>query len=204
VTFYGAEDRAEQIRTAEAAVSRVLALAPHNADAHFTRGTVLCAQRVPKCARREFDHAIELNCNLARAHGYRGLVEILLGCAEATEPHVARAMQLSPRDPMYAAWILMIGIADLYLGRLEQALDHLLNSVAINPNCGWAQVARAVALGLADHDAEAAEVYALARKLAPGFTIAKYRREAMSNHPVYMAQRERFCAGLRRIGVRED
>ena len=50
---------------------------------------------------------------------------------------------------------------------------------------------------------EAAEVCAAARRLSPNFTIAKFRAEAVSDNPVYLAQRERLLEGLRLAGAPE-
>jgi hypothetical protein len=50
---------------------------------------------------------------------------------------------------------------------------------------------------------EAAEVCAAARRLAPKFTIAKFRAEAPSDNPVFLAPREHFYEGLRLAGVPE-
>jgi hypothetical protein len=46
-------------------------------------------------------------------------------------------------------------------------------------------------------------VCAVARRLAPNFTIAKYRAEAVSDNTVYLAKREHFCEGLRLAGAPE-
>jgi hypothetical protein len=59
------------------------------------------------------------------------------------------------------------------------------------------------ALGLAGLLEEAAEVSAAARRLAPHFTIAKFRAEAVSDNPVFLARREHFYEGLRLAGVPE-
>lgn len=58
-------------------------------------------------------------------------------------------------------------------------------------------------MALAGLLAEAAEVCAVARRLAPNFTIAKFRAEAVSDNPVYLAVREHFCEGLGLAGVPE-
>ena len=60
------------------------------------------------------------------------------------------------------------------------------------------------ALALKGLPAEAAEVCAAARRLSPNFTIAKFRAEAVSDNPVYLAQRERLHEGLRLAGVPES
>ena len=64
--------------------------------------------------------------------------------------------------------------------------------------------ASAIALALKGLPAEAAEVCAIVRRLSPNFTIAKFRAEAVSDNPVYLAQRERLHEGLRLAGVPES
>ena len=59
------------------------------------------------------------------------------------------------------------------------------------------------ALALTGLPIEAAEVCAAARRLSPNFTIAKFPAEAVSDNPVYLAQRERLLEGLRLAGAPE-
>jgi TolB-like protein len=203
VNMYASDDRAAQIRAAEVATTKALRLAPDSAEAHVTCGTVLYAMCSPERALREFTLAIGLDGNLARAHAYLGLTKFFLGRADETRAHVEEAIRLSPRDPLLFRWYFFIGLADVYLGRVVRALGSLRKSVAINPNWGLSQFALAGALALAGLLAEAAEVCASARRLVPNFTIAKYRADAISDNPVYLAQREYFDKGLRLAGVPE-
>jgi len=204
VNMYASDDRAGQIRAAEAAATKALTLAPDSADAHVTYGTVLFAMRAPERALREFEFAVSLEGNLATAHGYLGLAKFFLGRAQDTRAHVAEAMRLSPRDPLLFHWHFFVGVADVYLGRVVHALESLRKSVEINPNWGLSQFVLAGALALAGLLAEAAEVCAVARRIAPNFTIAKFRAEAVSDSPVYLAQREHFYKGLHLAGVPES
>ena len=204
VNMYTSDDRAGQNRAAEAAVTKALALAPDSADAHLTYGTVLFAMRAPERALREFEFAVRLEANLATAHAYLGLMKVFLGRARETRAHVAEAMRLSPRDPLLFLWHFFIGVADIHLGRMVHALESLRKSVEINPNWGLSQFVLAGTLGLAGLLAEAAEVCAVAQRLAPNFTIAKFRAEAVSDNLVYLAQREHFCEGLRLAGAPES
>jgi TolB-like protein len=203
VNMYASGDRTGQIRAAEGAVARALALAPDSADAHVTYGTVLFAMRAPERALREFTRAISLDANLAMAHAYVGLMKFLLGRARETRAHVEEAMRLSPRDPLLFQWHFFIGLADVYRGRVLRGLESLRKTVEINPNWGHSHFILAGALALAGRLAEAAEVCAVARRLAPHFTIAKFHAEAVSDQPVFLAQRERFYEGLRLAGVPE-
>ena len=203
VNIHVSDDRAGQIRAAEAAVTKALALVPDSADAHVTYGTVLFAQRVPERALREFQLALEIDSNLAVAHAYLGVMKYVLGRAGESEGHVKEAMRLSPRDPLLFYWQFVTGLADFYLGQLDRGIESLRKSVEIYPNWPLAQFALAGALALAGRLAEAAEVCTVARRLAPNFTIAKFRDETMSDNPVYLAQREYLYQGLRLAGVPE-
>jgi TolB-like protein len=203
VNMYASDDRVGQIRAAEAAATKALAMAPDCAEAHMTYGTVLYAMRAPERALREFKLAISLDGNLAVAHGYLGLMNFFLGRAHETRGHIEEAMRLSPRDPLLFRWLFFIGVADVYLGRVVRGLESLRKSVEINPNWALSQFVLAGALALAGLLAEASEVCAIARRLAPNFTIAKFRGEVVSDNPIYLAQREYFYEGLRLARVPE-
>jgi TolB-like protein len=200
---YASDDRAAQIRAAETAAKQALALAPDRAEAHVTYGTVLYAMRAPERALREFEFALGLDGNLAAAHAYLGLMKFSLGRPRETRAHVAEAMRLSPRDPLLFQWHFFIGVGELYLGRVVHGIESLRKSVEINPNWGLSQFILAAALALAGLLADAAEVRALAQRLVPNFTIARFRAGAASDNPVYVAEREYFYRGLRLAGVPE-
>jgi hypothetical protein len=87
---------------------------------------------------------------------------------------------------------------------MGRALESLRKSVEINPNWALSQFVLAGALALKGLAADAAEVCAAARRLSPNFTIAKFHAEAVSDNPVYLAQRERLHEGLRLAGVPES
>jgi len=197
---YASDDREAQIRAAETAAKQALALAPDSPEAHVTYGTVLYAMRAPERALREFELAVGLDPNLAAAHG---LIKYSLGRASDTRAHVAEAMRLSPRDPLLFHWHFFIGVGEMYLGRVVHGIESLRKSVEINPNWGLAQFVLAAALALAGLLAEGAEVRAVAQRLVPNFTIARFRAGAASENPVYLRQREHFYRGLRLAGVPE-
>jgi TolB-like protein len=203
VNMYAAKDRAGQIQVAKAAVRKALALAPDSADAHVTYGTVLFAMCTPERALREFTFAIALDGSLAIAHAYLGLMKLLLGRADETHAHVEAAMRISPRDPLLFQWHFFIGLADVYLGRVVRGIQSLRTTIEINPNWGHSHFMLAGALALAGLLGEAAEACAVARRLAPNFTITKFRSEVVSDNPVFLAQREHFYSGLRLAGVPE-
>ncbi len=196
--------RAELIAAAEAAIAKAEALAPTDARVHFLRGRIHYILRAPEAALREFELAVSLDRNQAWNHSWAGLMNIQLGRAEEAEAHVAEAMRLSPRDPLLWSWYLCIGIADLCLGRLDRAADNLRKAIELNPKSIFSQLYLAAALALAGRDAEAEKACAAGRRLAPGFTVSKWRADTRSSNPVYLAQRERIYEGLRKAGVPEE
>jgi tetratricopeptide (TPR) repeat protein len=157
----------------------------------------------PERALRECEFAVGLDANLAAAHAYLGLIKFSLGRPGDTRSHVAEAMRLSPRDPLLFHWHFFIGVGEFYLGRVVHGIESLRKSVEINPNWGLAQFVLAGALALAGLLAEADEVRAIAQRLVPNFTIARFRAGAASDNAVYLAQREHMYTGLRLAGVPE-
>jgi len=200
---YASDDRDAQIRAAETAAKQALALAPDRAEAHVTYGTVLYALHAPERALREFEYAVGLDGHLAAAHAYLGLMKYSLGRARDSRAHVAEAMRLSPRDPLLFQWHFFVGVGELFLGRVVHGIESLRKSVEINPNWGLSQFILAAALALAGLLEEAAEVRAVAQRLVPNFTIARFRAGAASDNPVYLTQREHLYRGLRLAGVPE-
>jgi hypothetical protein len=113
-------------------------------------------------------------------------------------------MRLSPQDPLLRLWHFLIGLSEVYLGNVVRGIESLRKSVEIDRGWALAQFTLAGALALAGLLVEAAEVRAMAQQLAPNFTIAKFRGEAISDNPVYLEQRANLYEGLRLAGVPED
>jgi hypothetical protein len=85
-----------------------------------------------------------------------------------------------------------------------RALESLRKSIEMNPNWALSHFVLAAAFALAGLLADAAATCAIARRLAPNFTVAKFRAQAVSDNPVYLTQRERLYEGLRLAGVPES
>jgi tetratricopeptide (TPR) repeat protein len=163
---FASTNRDEQLRIAQTAITQALTLAPGNALAHFVNANVLHVSGATERSLRELELAITLDRNLAWAHADAGFMKVLLGRAEEAEADLTHAIRLSPRDPGLDRWHALLGIADLFLGRLESALDRLRKSVEINPNVAMPHFFLAAASALSGHAAEARE----ARNAASGST----------------------------------
>jgi TolB-like protein/class 3 adenylate cyclase/Flp pilus assembly protein TadD len=197
------DDRSARLASAEAALTKVLSLAPNHAMAHYTLGLVQtftnrAAQGVAECAR-----ALALDQNFALAHGLIGFAKYVTGRGDETEAHVREALRLSPRDPYVYFWLQIAGYGKLQLGADEEAVVWLRRSIETNrnyPPTHFVLAAALAQLGRLD-DARAAAQAGLA--LDPKFTIRRYRLGVSSDNPIYLAQRERIYDGMRRAGVPE-
>jgi tetratricopeptide (TPR) repeat protein len=200
---FASTNRDEQLRIAETAITEALTLAPGNALAHFVHANILHVSGATERSLRELEFAITLDRNLAWAHADAGFMKVLLGRAEEAEADLTNAIRLSPRDPGLDRWHALLGIADLFLGRLESALDRLRKSVEINPHVAMPHFFLAAASALSGRAAEAREARNAGLRLDPNFTVARFRNERRSENPTFLAQRERIYEGLSLAGVPE-
>jgi tetratricopeptide (TPR) repeat protein len=182
---------------------KALELTPNWARTHFCHASVLMALRAPKLAFREIELAISLDRDLPFLHMRGGWISIFLGRAEDADAHVAEAMRLSPRDPLLGHWYAILGLADLHLGRLDQAADRLHKAIGLAPNHEISYFYLAAALALQGRVKEATAACTIGRRLASNFRIGKCRAEAQSDNPVFLAQRERMFEGLKKAGLPE-
>ena len=147
--------------------------------------------------------ALAFDPNLAFAHAQIGFAKAVLGRAEETEDLVMEALRLSPRDTGAYIWCDFIGIANVMLGQDAAALPWCRRSVETNRNYPIAHFHYAAALALCGRPAEAGLEVKAGLALAPNFTIPHYREDALSDNPIYLAQRIRILDGMRLAGVPE-
>ena len=128
------DDRAAYLEAAEALAIKALSIAPENALAHLCLGvaqmyTNRAAQGIP-----ELQRALAIDRNLAAAHAYIGLAKNFLGRGEETEGYIEDALRLSPRDTAVYLWQHIGGVSKLFLGKDEEAVAQLRNSIEANRN----------------------------------------------------------------------
>src|SRR6516162_1805151 len=197
------DDRIERLTAAEAAVTKALSLAPNHPMAHNILGNVQiftnrAAQGIAECER-----SLALDRNLARAHANIGIAKLHLGRGEETEAHVEQALRLSPRDTVVYIWSLFVGLAKFWQGADAEAMVWLRRSLEANRNYPSAHFYLAAVLAYVGELDEARATAQAGLALNPSFSIRRYRTNTPSNHPVYLAGRERLIEGMRLAGVPE-
>jgi TolB-like protein/class 3 adenylate cyclase/Tfp pilus assembly protein PilF len=200
---YVTDERRERLSAAEALLLKGLAIEPRNYWAHLWLGYVQILTNRGSRGVGELERALTLNRNLGAAHAWIGLAKITLGRAEETEAHVAEAFRISPSDGAAFLWTHIEGLAKLYLGKDEEAVELFRRSVDASRNYPLNHFYNAAALAhLGRKDEAEAEVKA-GLAMASGFTLSRFRGGAESDNAVYLAQRERVTEGMRKAGVPE-
>ncbi|HEX9169684.1 MAG TPA: adenylate/guanylate cyclase domain-containing protein [Roseiarcus sp.] len=202
--IYTNDNRAERLAAAEALLIKGLSIAPRNTWAHLWLGFVLILTNRASRGIGELERALSLNRNLGAGHAWIGLAKITMGLAEEAEAHVNEAFRLSPTDAVGFIWTHLLGLAKLHLGADEEAIALFRRSIDASRNYPLNHFYSAAALAhLGRLDEARAEVKA-GLALAPKFTITKFRGEAESDNPTYLARRERIEDGMRKAGVPEE
>ena len=154
-------------------------------------------------ARRE--NALELDRNLANAHALIGYGKLFVGRAEETEPHIAEALRLSPRDPAAYVWMSFAGMSKNSPSSYEQAVVWFRRSIETSPNFPHAHFHLASALAHLDRLDEAHTALKAGLALNPIYTISRDRAvwTGVSNNPTFLDRLERLLEGLRKAGAPE-
>jgi adenylate cyclase len=201
-----------QLRQAEDAAARALAIDPNHALAHYARGIVLMLQsRFEKTAQQgRFEEAIlaykaalAANPNFALPRLLIANCLISLGRFEEALATARDGARVSPRDPQLNQFYIAASDAALALGHDENAIEWARKSVDAHPSFVWGYVQLASTYALNGQLTEARTALATANRLRPGITIADYEQEFSnpSGHPAAIASLERFVSGLRKPGM---
>jgi TolB-like protein len=191
---------------AEAKLTKALSSIPDHVYGHMWLGLVETFTKRAMRGIAECEHALELDRNLASAHGVIGFGKVLIGRAEETEAHIAEALRLSPRDTLIYVWMTHASMAKLHLGSFEQAVAQGLRAIEANRNYPRTYFVLAAALARLGRIDEAQSAVKASLALVPTYTISGARAlwMAWSDNPTYLAQLEPILRGLRMAGVPEQ
>jgi TolB-like protein/DNA-binding winged helix-turn-helix (wHTH) protein/Tfp pilus assembly protein PilF len=179
---------------------------PNRSMAHYAMAMVRRSQGRLIESKMEFEAAIALDRNNARAHFNLGQTLILLGQPEAAIPHVEKALRLNPYDPNAANFYWSLGMSYLLLNDPDRAIEFLTRARAGNPHGYYVHMSLAGALGLKGNLDDAKVALAEALALKPEInSLTRLREYAWMNNPPYWDLREKTInVGLRRIGFPEE
>ncbi len=147
------------------------------------------------------ERALVLNPNLAGTWLNSGWVRVWLGESEVAIEHLARAMRLSPRDPILFRMQGATASAHFFAGRYDEASSWAEKALRENPNLQQALRVAAASHALAGRLEEAQKAIARMRQLDPDLRISNLKdRLPTFRRPEDFA---RYVEGLRKAGVPE-
>lgn len=149
---------------------------------------------------RLLDEALSINPNLAVAWQLRASISLFLGQPEAAIEQNARALRLSPLDPVSFLSETTIASAYLMLGKYDEAMGWAAKARMHNGK--WAAALRisAAASALAGNTEEAQKMVAHIRRLIPAACISEFRA---INPYRRLQDGELIIQGLRLAGMPE-
>jgi TolB-like protein/Flp pilus assembly protein TadD len=197
------DDGIARFAAAEAAAIKALSLAPNHAVAHTCLGFVKMITNRADQGIDEYEQALALDRNLANAHALIGYAKYFLGRGTETETHIQEALRLSPRDTTAPRWMVWVGFAKVQLNAYTEAVTWLRRGLEANRNYSVAHFSLASALARLGRLDQAHAAVQAGLALDPGFTIRRFRAIELSDHPAYLAGRERTYEGMRLAGVPE-
>jgi TolB-like protein/class 3 adenylate cyclase len=190
---------------AEAKLTTALSLAPNHPHGHMWLGLIDIWTRRATEGIARCEHALDLDRNIAQAHSLIGYGKLFVGRAEETEPHIAEALRLSPRDPGAFAWMSYAGMSKNVPGSYEQAVAWFRRSIEANPNFPHAFFHLASAFAHLGRLNEARSATKAGLTLNPTYAVSRDRAvwTSVSDNPTFLAQLELCIEGMRKAGVPE-
>lgn len=186
---------------AVAHAERATALSPSDPDAHYTLGLVLFIAGDLLRAQASLHHCIQISASYAPAYGLLSLLVSAEGRPEQAFDLAARALALSPREPLRAIWHWGEACAASMLGREEDALMFAARGIAANPDFPTCYLAAVVAARRAGRDAEAARFVSVLRTTT--FRSVERVRQRMKVFTRVQPWGSAFLADLQAAGLPE-
>jgi adenylate cyclase len=195
----------EDLKEAEDAVAKALAVDPNNAQAYYAEGLIRRSKGEHAGAFEALSRAVELNPNLPRALAEEGNELILLGRPAEAPPLVEQAIRLSPRDPALGGFYWIIGRARFFAGNYADAIPWLRKSVALRPNDWFNRLYLVSAYALEHQQAEAEKIL---KEFKSNKQFADYTLQRVTaidtnpdDNPVVVSGRQKFREGLQLAGL---
>jgi TolB-like protein len=195
----------ERLSYAEEALNKALIIEPNHAWGRYARAFLFSMTNRMEAARDEALVAISLDPSLVDAYARLAQIETFLGRPQEALERLESVRRLSPLDPFLIYWDVNRAHAHVMLGNDEQvvAITRKALSIGYKPHyLYWYLIAALVHLGRIDEaQAALAELRQMNPKMA---TVAAVQKGSRSQHPAYVALRQRIFDGVRKAGMPEE
>ncbi|MGA8587462.1 MAG: adenylate/guanylate cyclase domain-containing protein, partial [Roseiarcus sp.] len=150
---------------------RAIILAPDNVRGYCVKGFYLSESRRAREGLAAAEAGLAINPNFVMLFAPRVIAELGLGHFEQAKADSQRAMRLSPRDPLTGFFHLLMGEAELGVGRTDAAIDQYNQALNLGFRTYSAYAHLSAAYALAGKMDEAQTALAEARRLNPKLTV---------------------------------
>ena len=191
-------ERAAAMRTAEQAAKAAMQSDSEDAWAHVALGNVHLFARRFDDSIAEFETALHLNANFALARAYYGLSLAYAGRWQQASEAAARALRLSPRDPLSAVYQGIFAYSR-FIGRDYEGAMRLARE-ALRQRSDFVGAHRVLtsASGMAGRRDDAQQALEALRRAQPNVSLAWIA----ANMPIrHAADLEHYLEGFRRAGL---
>lgn len=192
---YGEDDPALAISLAR----RALALGSDDAHTVVLGGFTLAMLREDYLTGLDaVRRAVEMNPGSGFVNAIAGSALVFGDDAENGLSMLDRAMMLGPKDPSFFSHMLVGSFGHLSAGRIEQALDLALRSIALNPNWDSSYIALITAYVMLDRIELAKEAAEKLLAIHPGACATGYERSLPIRNETF---RDGIITCLKRAGI---
>ena len=197
-------NREDNVEHANRFADQALALNSRHVLARTVKGIVSLTLKQPEAALAQFDQALAANSNFALALYWSARASNAAWRPNDGLRAIDRAMRLSPLDPFFGQWSFAKAEALLEREDWLSAITYLERAGAVQSgptNRIWMLAASYALVGRPE---EAQASMAEYRRRRPAATVQTLRAEGYSNHPNYLALRERLLMVVRDLGLPEQ
>ncbi len=195
--------REEWIRRAEEAATKAYALDPNNFYAIGARGQVLQMRGKLEEALVMLERQIAMNRNFAPAYHRLAYLKMVLGRPLEAIEAGQEVLRLNPRGNYVHNAYTVTATSLIHLEHYAEAVVAAQKAVEARPDFPSAYAHLAAAAGNFGDEKKARAALVEFRRLLLNYTITTFREEKLSDHPVFLVQREHYYEGLRKAGLEE-
>jgi len=144
--------------------------------------------------------AIALESNLPDAHGILGSALAVSGKPDQAIESLERALRGSPRDPIRWFWYHGLANAHFAAQNYDEAIKWANLATDLSPGWAFSHLIAAASAALSKRPAKAAQEMTKLLQLIPQYSLKRYRRNPIWQHPPDIARLEE---GLKAAGLPE-
>ena len=184
---------------ASADIDRTLGLQGDDSTALFFVGSASAFMARHRVSVGLLERAIELNANLAMAHGVLGISYASIDRPVDGLAHIEKALRLSPRDPMIYLFFAAQALCKFVAGDFSGAISSAQKGIGMNPRSADNHLYMAAALAELDQVEMAKEQIRRALRFVPRVTLRVIGRAIEGENLGW----KRYHSALRKAGLPE-